>query len=208
MGTAPIANCPCPLCRAEGQLWHCLVVSSRQAAETNLTLISAPACPCLLGLVRSSLVAPHLDREAPRACSALLSPFSASQTGQTNSELPLLSGTASEHCCPWCIQTPDSIGTGLLFVSTGSRKKKVQNQKLRWVCLSAFEVGIIIHSSLDNKGLAKVQAWAKTLVRHPLLCTWVGCVWDGEEAPKRMMWRGMQNKQKNPAAFCALWLFS
>lgn len=56
------ANCPRPLCRAEGQLWHCLAVSSRQAAETNLTLITAAACPCPWGLVRSSLVAPNLDR--------------------------------------------------------------------------------------------------------------------------------------------------
>lgn len=158
MGTAPIANCPRPLCRAEGQLWHCLAVSSRQAAETNLMLITAAACPCPWGLVRSSLVAPNLDRGGPRASSALLSPFSASRTGQTNSELPLLSGTASEHCCPWCIQVLDSIGTGLLFFSTGSRKTKVQNRKLQWVCLSAFEFGIIIHSSLDSKGLAKVQA--------------------------------------------------
>lgn len=39
VGTAAIANCPWPLWRNVGQLWHWVLVSSRQVVETNLVLI-------------------------------------------------------------------------------------------------------------------------------------------------------------------------
>lgn len=80
------------------------------------------------GLVGSILVAPHQNSRGPRASSAFQSPFSASWTGQRISELLLLFSTASEHCCSWCMQTLQSFGTGLLFLSKGSRKKKFKTK--------------------------------------------------------------------------------
>lgn len=70
-----------------------------------------------------------------------------------------------------------------------------------------FWVGIMICSSLDGKGLAKTRL-SQNPVSHPPLCTWVGCVWDGDGAPKRMtwsvLWRGMQSKQKTHCLLCTL----
>lgn len=86
------------------------------------------ACSSPQRLVRSSLMASHLNSWGPRASSALLSPFSTSWTGQTSSELLFLFGNASKSCCSWCIQILDGFGTGLLFLSKGSRKKKFKTK--------------------------------------------------------------------------------
>lgn len=102
------------LSRVVGHLWQGEVVSSEQVVEARL-----PRGP---GWEYPGGTSPQ-NSGGPRASSALLSPFSASWTGQTVSELLLLFGTASEHCCSWCMQTLRGFGTGLLFLSKGSRKK-------------------------------------------------------------------------------------
>lgn len=127
----------CLLMSCQGSCGHCyyrkLSLSSQGMGDIRgrgrwclQSRLLKPACPG--GLVRSVLVAPHQNSWGPKASSALLPPFSASWTGQTISELLLLLGTASERCCSWCMQTLHSFGTGLLFLSKGSRKKKFKTK--------------------------------------------------------------------------------
>lgn len=199
-----IANCPCPRWRDAGQLWHCGVMASGQVVETNLALIVVAACSCPWAPVGSSLVAPQLKSWGPRASAALSVPLGQGKRSQNcfySLALPLSAAALGAYRF-WIALALDCCS------SPKAPERKSSKPKTPVGVFKGFWVWDNDPQLIRWQGRCKDTGLSQNPVNHPPLCTWIGCAWDGEGAPKRMMWsllrREMQSKQKPHCLLCTL----
>lgn len=180
------------------------VMASGQVVETNLALIVVAAWSCPWALVRSSLVAPQPKSWGPRASAALSVPLGQGKRSQNyfySLALPLSAAALGAYRF-WIALALDCCS------SPKAPERKSSKPKTPVGVFKGFWVWDNDPELIRWQGRCKDTGLSQNPVNHPPLCTWIGCAWDGEGAPKRMMWsllwREMQSKQKPHCLLCTL----
>lgn len=214
----------CLLTSHQGTCGHCyycrLSLSSLEGCGTSMALgdgvfkagcwnpvlITVAACSYSWGLVGSSLVAPHLKRVRSKGKLSLAVTFQC----LLDRAHDLGTAFALRHGL-WALLLLVHTDSGWLWRWIAVPLQRLQNEK-QIKSKPNTPVGVLKGFWVwDNdpqlvrwQGKCRDTGLSQNPVSHPRLCTWVGYMWDGEGAPKRMTWSLLKNKQKPHCLLCTL----